>query len=231
MKFKLSNIASIGLIFSISISVNIANAGLIKNDLEWLDLSLTVGLTVNQVNTTVLNTTAYKDYRYATQGEVDTFWGGIFLDEFNNLASAQWAGLTGLYNTDYSGYLAGAWAHTYVPIGNVSTSNEGTIYFDKHIDGYYIFDIEGTGRNYGSYNGSFLQNEGDMVAFFKTTSLENLSNREVIRNINKDSVSTHYNHMIVRTHNDVPEPSTLAIFSLGLMGLASRRFKINHHRN
>jgi hypothetical protein len=36
---------------------------------------------------------------------------------------------------------------------------------------------------------------------------------------------SHYEQLVVRESQQVPEPSTLAIFALGIMGLASRRFK------
>ena len=62
-------------------------------------------------------------------------------------------------------------------------------------------------RTYSDYNGLGL-NHGDWQLTFNTTS-GSVSN---VNHANSDFVP-------------VPEPSTLAVFALGIMGLASRRFK------
>ncbi|WP_241242239.1 PEP-CTERM sorting domain-containing protein [Thalassotalea sp. G2M2-11] len=46
----------------------------------------------------------------------------------------------------------------------------------------------------------------------------------IVENYSRDGANLNYIRM-TRSSTDVPEPSTLAIFALGMMGLASRRFK------
>jgi hypothetical protein len=73
--------------------------------------------------------------------------------------------------------------------------------------------------------GWFADNQGSLSFAYS-----NMNNDAYVygRNVNYDSYKTHtsqhYSTMLVRSAN-VPEPSTLAIFALGMMGLASRRFK------
>jgi len=104
-----------------------------------------------------------------------------------------------------------------------------------------IFATSGTLRDYqnqnrsdvyiNEYNAEFYQFSADSIAFefniFTNSAYGQLSIQTYLENGFVGSKTVRFNN--IRTANiDVPEPSTLAIFALGMFGLASRKFKKNN---
>jgi len=68
-----------------------------------------------------------------------------------------------------------------------------------------------------------IEGDGDDATFVSDASLYDRGHNEGEMNLEREEWST----MLVRPppSNEVPEPATMAIFALGMIGLASRRFK------
>jgi len=210
MKFKFLNVALTSAVLSISIFVNIANAGLIDNgnttidtanNLEWLDLSYTEGLSFNEAMSSTF--VANENYRLATH------------DDLLSL---------------------------YVTVGfNVGSSNypgEGVLSLFKSLGCTY--DVE-CAENIGwrktrarYYNGQYSSNipaysftnwfETNGGRHFGGTFKENFWTPADRSHDTKDSnIATLLVRSTIAT--TVPEPSTLAIFALSMVGLVFRKFK------
>ncbi|MER2491115.1 PEP-CTERM sorting domain-containing protein [Catenovulum sediminis] len=219
--------------------------------LEWMSLDHTAGLSRDDIEdgfTDNYGTTwAAGEWEYATREQTETLlgslWGGVysgwssdnhdgaswFITNFGGLFWDTWSGTTrtdGKFNSD-------VWANldrTFFIFGagtecgaTTDYSCRGDVRAGKLLDGDmvathvvtlateisttgvtpgagvevgYFDEWNGIDAGYDSWNSTFPNN----LAFFHTGSL------------------------LVRAVN-VPEPSTIAIFALGMIGLASRRFK------
>lgn len=222
MKFKFLRAALASVMLFVSIG---ANASLIKNGLEWLDLNVSVGKTVNQVYSTVLNQRQYSAYRYATQSEADAFWSSYFLSSWSTATSEVWHKPEGLVDASYQNFLNQSYGYEYF-FTYTLTTEEGEILFNKIWDGIFIFDNGVDDASSASY---FTYAAGvtgwDAILKYSPQAYSSigvrLKSQEVSNNLNQ---SRYVNHLLVKNVK-VPEPSTLAIFALGMIGLASRRFK------
>ena len=54
-----------------------------------------------------------------------------------------------------------------------------------------------------------------------------LSHERTIPAVLRDGITVNVGSQVTEPSTDVPEPSTLAIFALGVLGLTTRRFKKN----
>ena len=219
MKFKFLKAALTSVMLFVSMG---ANAGFIKNGLEWLDLDVTVGKSVDQVYASVLSQEIYNEYRYATKTEVDAFWDDYFLPTFHSLTDNEWHLTEGYADSSYDNFLINAWRRDWAtPIEALAV--EGTYYYDKSYIGRYIFD---DGR-YSTLSQAYISNVRGLQgweAYNKTNYGSYIHVRGATAIQGNWQSDRQNNHMLVKNVS-VPEPSTLAIFALGLMGLASRRFK------
>jgi len=82
-----------------------------------------------------------------------------------------------------------------------------------------------------AYNAEFYEFTADSIAFefniFTNSAYGQLSIQTYLENGYVGSKTVRFNN--IRTANiDVPEPSTLSIFALGMFGLVSRKFKKNN---
>jgi hypothetical protein len=220
-------------------------------NLEWMSLDYTANLSRLDIKdgfTDRYGTTwAAGEWTHASRTQAETLigslWGGTyegysyasadgaawFMNNFGGLTYDTWEGTTRTAQTltnehwenidttnwiygspadcnpdkaqcSYSGHMVHADNRKYSPI---SALNIKTGLYERSIDTYsgsvgWFYETHGTAMGISNYN-------------YSTSNLYQ---------------SDDYGHMLVRV-TDVPEPSTLAIFVLGMVGLVSRRFK-NH---
>jgi hypothetical protein len=236
MKFKVLKSTFISLVIALSFNTYAGLINLIEKDvygngtdkgytldienynLEWLDLDEVDMFSYNQVKDGLPQ---FNGWRIATKNEV--------FDLFENIFST--------YDLMYQ-----------------NTINYESITFDETTDSRLgetkstfisIFDTIGGRLKYYDYgiqdhvrfSAFFDTGDTDVFGFFQLIGIESCngvcSQLGLGVHTSRDKDSAEYFHerqaqhdsvMLVRAI-DVPEPSTLAIFALGLMGLASRRFK------
>ncbi|WP_259366457.1 MULTISPECIES: PEP-CTERM sorting domain-containing protein [unclassified Colwellia] len=215
MKFKVLRTAITGLIFSVSCFLNIANAGLITKDYvalndglitidttsnqEWLDVSIFVGMNLQLLSGT--NQWSDAGFRLASTVEIFNLYknaGILYINDYNNIYD----------------------------LGDSSSANAASQLASQRL--YNM--LGGSPANFGGRSDIHgLQSDADNDGNAYLARLQT-SGRAAI-NTNGDSWGVTYTRheavgaFFVRDITDVPEPSTLAIFALGMIGLASRRFK------
>ncbi|MCJ8321967.1 MAG: PEP-CTERM sorting domain-containing protein [Colwellia sp.] len=217
MKFKFLNIIWISLILSASCLVNNANAGLIQDgeiitdtetNNEWFTLTSTLGFSYNEMllNFMDINSKFY-GFSYATFSDLETLING--------------QGYTGNYAMpDYnSGNMSAAQLllTTFGQTGsNVAARSDG------------MFQTDSVGfANWLVVLPSYNWNGPGATAVIAYDATGWGPHRAVAGWGNGNDMGSWIfkaDEPITGTAN-VPEPSTLAIFALGMIGLASRRFK------
>ena len=205
-----------------------ANAGLITdtaNDsfidettgIEWMDFGINNHLTYTQV-TEQLDTT-FSGWSLATQDQVYSLWANAFLGLGAHNELPNRFGIGQLYVTDGSNE-AGSVIY---PIAEIMGANlkqsEGTRYEDhmsrglfSGTDGLSVVSLDVQVGAYDDYSNP------DSATLVDNKSFDSLLSYE----------SAIFSTMLVKSSVDVPEPSTIAIFALGMFGLASRKFKKNN---
>jgi hypothetical protein len=205
MKFKFLKFLCIALSFTL---VSVSNAGLINSDylsagdnlaaydasqsLNWLDLSVSEGWTINNWASNVQQN---EGWRLATNTEVE------------NMLVSMFTTVNALNISSQSFVTASA---TALEINNFSSvfgqSSDNTRSYGLYVDEDSVWRMAGTddfGVNRTIWGAEFGNNYNNLAV----------------------SGSNWFAMYIVKKATNVPEPSTLAIFALGMMGLASRRFK------
>lgn len=212
MKFQIFRALTLSILL---ITSNIVSAGLItdtNNDtfidntsgLEWMDFGINNQYSFNQVKG--LLTTTYLGWELANQDQVLAMYDNAFGVDSQALPDGSpyfrygYRSKTFLLDTfDKMGYAfkSSYWSAAY---GWFLNDESKLSYFD-----FQVFAQAALTEVYGTKN-----NPDEDI----------------------DTVKPYYSTMLVRTFStqddvtqDVPEPSTLAIFALGMIGLASRRFK------
>ncbi len=225
MKFKFLKTVILGLVFSVNSLVSTANAGLIidngsfttVNELDWLDLTATQGLSVSQA---LANNSGWE---LATKTQ---FYSMYY--EFFNFRNDEVLGVSS--SVDW----------TNVASGVKLTFEENSDYASNSFSEFFGITVSGSYSDYlFSYSlGKYLADSGDYVT--AGVYVENYFEREdTLRTSMKQSVwwdddnptgneGKSFGTYLVRNATgvtEVPEPSTLAIFALAMIGLASRRIK------
>jgi hypothetical protein len=125
-----------------------------------------------------------------------------------------------VFGTGQSGEYWVAW----VDIGTWATAaNDVTVTSVGLGFNQFDFDLSSINLLAGTYWASFSGNSGlygSKVGSFGATMIQQLNNSS-----NSLRTNNYIPFQLNGTTRDVPEPSTLAIFALGMIGLASRRFK------
>jgi hypothetical protein len=209
MKFKFLNQFLIGLSVLLATS---ANAGLITDTssdsfidnttgLEWMDFGVNNIHTYSEVENLMSST--YQSWTLASQSQVIA----LFDNAFGNFA----------YQPSTS--------ELYRAASNNDVSNTNML---------AVMDRMGYGSTLDSIShGWFEDDQGGLSYLYTrhitagrgTGQLAYVSGLGVDWNSYRNNTNNNYSTMLVRQANHVPEPSTLAIFALGMIGLASRRFK------
>ena len=213
MKFKFLNIALVSLVFSITFLSSLANAELIKightisdtdTGLDWFALTATTGNSYNTMSSLLSDSNSiYFGYEYASFQQLKTLWQS-------------------------AGYISTITPTADLRGGN-STNNNANDFLALQIL-TELFGVTGTNccdRSSGIYKATsgterLIWDWMTETQQYSTTWTQIKANPEAT----SWSVDNEIGHWLTReTPKDVPEPATIVIFALGIMGLASRRFK------
>jgi hypothetical protein len=206
-----------------------ANAGLIVNGTEWLDMSVTNGMSRLQVEQNVLTQAEYQDYEYASVTMINDLYIKMVGAHFvaNDDIASGWIVINGLTTEEE---MISEWFKTIAGSTNGDSIN-GHL-FDNYSKGYIQTERNPSMGSHQAFNAGYFNmqyNDNDeYYAFFDraASSWANLGS-PVGNAVPVSWSSNSLSHALVRSV-DVPEPSTLAIFALGMFGLASRKFKKNN---
>ncbi|MGK0235656.1 MAG: hypothetical protein ACI9EK_002196 [Psychroserpens sp.] len=213
MRFKFLNTALVSLVFIITCLTSVANAELIKTGniisdtdtgLDWFALTATTGNSYNTMSSLFSDSNSiYFGYEYASFQQLETLWQS-------------------------AGYISTITPTADLYGGNKTNNNANDFLALQLLTG--LFGVTGTNccdRSSGIYKAT---SGTDRLIWDWMTETQQYSTTWTQIKANPEATSWSFNneigHWLIReTPKDVPEPSTLAIFALGLIGLASRRFK------
>ncbi|WP_233558180.1 PEP-CTERM sorting domain-containing protein [Alginatibacterium sediminis] len=224
MKNKFLKAVFAGTILSLS---TLANAGVILDTdrdsfidsatgLEWIDFGINNGQSYNYVSSQLNSGGVYEGWSLATSEQVYTMWANAFLGIGADYENANHYGRGQLHANDGQSEFGSVFSAIFLAMGHNKKYDEGTISEHHEATGLFISQDEiglvQTRSNIGPLESLFVDD---------TVKLKLVKNFIRPREIKDDELST----MLVRSAVDVPEPSTLAIFALGMISLTSRRFK------
>lgn len=218
--FKKSLLSSSLLALSLSASAGIItdtnNSSFIDNvqNLEWMDFGQNNLLTYNQVNNLINSSANTDNWRLATEEQAISLWINLFSNK----------GSTANYFDIDNNYLM-----------NFSDYSGSKLHWDLYeIMGYNIVHTEFEGQDIGTSRGLVANALGGLTSFNFGSSTNGSStvsaeNHKSTDQFYKTHTSEYYSTLLVRDYTGnatvpVPEPSTIAIFTLAIFGLASRKF-------
>lgn len=228
-----------GFVASFALAVSgFANAGLVERNFqtagdglltyddvtgyEWLDLSLNIGRNYNSVAADLQTGGAYEGFRYATRSEYETLWAGTSYDHVNWYSATYAGDVDEVQRAALIGELLGYTFDT-VKLGQCILSNASYCYRENM---GILSDIDSrTGYHWLTHMDfvdSLLDSNSNVggVSYWYT----GYGKPDFVEG--SDSYfDQRVSSWLVRDHVEVPEPSTLAIFALGMIGFASRRSK------
>jgi hypothetical protein len=217
MKLKFIKSTIITIILS---TTSIANAGLIVGNYEYMDLGLTTSKTNAQIDTMILNDAGLNGYAIATDVDAALLYGMLPGPDNRN---GQWAALDastfGMAHLDILQFFMGG--HTQAYGRTLALSPQLTM--DSQVHGYLRY-IDSAFLTAESGHINIALKDGDPVAILDRNWPDsyNILNSDTSTGDYSAASLVNYQSLYKR-HVDVPEPTTLAIFTLGLMGLGIRR--------
>ena len=225
---KTAKVALAATVLSMCSMVNLAQAGIIdtsndsfiddNSNLEWLDFNITSNQSYNSVVENLDSGEIYDGWRLATMDEVTSLYSNAFFD----LADS-WREYP---DNDVPSILAKA----------NNNKNINGIYGDSNFE--QVFDAMGA-SNYATGDGydtthALYEDSGGNLAYFQLIDRKTADNVDIARlywgfgtitDNYRTTGGTSRSTMLVRGASEVPEPSSLAIFALGIIGLAFRTNK------
>jgi len=194
-----------------------ANAGLIVDTaddsfidattgLEWMDFGINNHLSYSGVVAQL--PTTYSEWRLATESEVVDLWHNAF---FEGSSYAQEYATGGVYSS-YRALNDAAGMSSFDAAFDAMSTNVNNVAIG------WFADTTG-GLSYAQYIDRHLVSN----QLTNTDDAAYMTGRNTPYSEYQFSTDPQYSTMLVRS--SVPESSTLAIFALGMIGLASRRFK------
>ena len=241
MNFKLFKAISVGIVFAATAMVNIANAGLITaiGDVDAVNINsraanvtLLDNLLGNNTNVLIIGSWANNSRVTGLTSHWSSLAGvSVSTSAVSNIASADLSGF------DFLFYMQSAFALNTATVATQQTINN---FISNSGDFLFVSQNLGNAARSDSYN-TFLSGIGSSM----NTSTSNCSGSSIF---SSDALTSGVNNFIINgcngvtggtalvTNNgvvsvayenvsQVPEPSTLAIFALSMIGLASRKFK------
>lgn len=189
-----------------------ANAGLIvdtaddsfidaSTGLEWMDFGINNHLSYNGVVAQL--PTTYSEWRLATESEVVDLWHNAF---FGDSAVSRESSTA----HEYSSYRA---------LNGRSGASAFADEFSAMSTNMFGFALGWFADTTGGLSYAYFQDNN--IRF--DTDVATVYGRNISYSGYEQAQHPYYSTLLVRS--SVPEPSTLAIFALGMIGLASRRFK------
>lgn len=196
-----------GLIASVALTVsNFASAGLIESD--YLSSGDNLSVTDTATNLEWLDLSVSTSWTFSN-------WASL-VEQNKGWRLASYSEVENLFNTAFPTYSA-----VHGGAGYVDTTDPTLI--QNFIDFRALFGTtvmnSGGVDTYGLFKNEFNNNEMMGASRWAGTY------RIFSTNFNSSVSEVNNGLYIVRDATDVPEPSTLAIFALSLIGLASRKFK------
>lgn len=219
MKSKYLNFLS-GLILSGSCLINIANAGLIDTDsdsfidsntqLEWIDFGINNDMSYDQVVDQLVYGGTYYGWRLATSEEVYEMWSDTFLELGALHEDLDYYGLGQFKLLDGKNVIGSVFSDAFSVIGFNAAGGGG------YPSGTGLFEgtdgLSSISFNYYAKSHLDIWN-WDGVSFRDDSNLD----------AERTNIGSGLSTMLIK----VPEPSSLGIFALSIMGLATYRFKKN----
>jgi len=222
MKYVILTLFVIGLFSSTSQASIISFNGYVHDDstdivtgggLEWLQWDVTDGMTINQA------LASNSGWRLATNTEMSTLFNsftfGLLFDSDENTSQSlqtPWDLTEVSPYLDFVSLFGNTWTeatldHASEPLFSSSA------WFGTDLDNDTFYNYSFVNDDFLNSNGSSLMpHSAGMVADFNFNSADSASDRRGVA--------------LVKTITTVPEPSTVAIFSLGILGLIIRKQKI-----
>jgi hypothetical protein len=220
MKFKLMKTILLPIVMCVS---SFANAGLILGSQEFLDLGATTGKTQLQVEAMIAGDNSLAGYVLATNVDMANIWQSL---PYMQDSVTGWRGLSS--NTQTVSEIL-EWLYVGTQSYDYGSTSTGST-----PDGNRTFNTQSYGQLFYKNKDTNIINSGVFNVLYDHGTPTMILNRELNGNFNLANMDTTSGHtwsqqgskhsLFVRA-TTVPEPSTLAIFALGMMGLASRRFK------
>ncbi len=239
----LSTCASAGLIEEIDIFNNGTNKGFSESSmaLEWLDLSVTYGQSISDVNQRL--SSDLLGYRWAKESEVLSLWHSVFFQYMGQdslpvltgdaipFVTGVWFGANTLSAGSNSNLFFESLSILGAPAIRTTTNEIGFTYSNQRVIGYFESKFNNYGYALASLNDKALYRGCDPAPCFEESRRDSASvwyfdgASPLYKNTPNNTSFSDASSFLVKDVAQVPEPSTLAIFALGLIGLSSRRFK------
>lgn len=206
--------------------VGSANATIIKNDLEWLEFSSTVGLSRDTVEATLLSPGGtFAGYRYASRLETAMLLDSYVTGEIKNVDDG-WRKSTSLYAAAFINQFGATATFNYYAPTRFTNTLEGQVEFDSQRQAvfYYGLDTETFSSNTATYYGfvSSLTLETDSQAgYFMNT---NGTDPQYLTpsTIGDSTGNWNFASLLAREippPTPTPEPATMLLMGTGLAGL------------
>ncbi|PCH94457.1 MAG: hypothetical protein COB83_11425 [Gammaproteobacteria bacterium] len=211
-----SSIASAGLI------VDTANDSFIDTttSIEWMDFGINNGESFNFVASQLGTGGKYFNWMLPTKEQVYAMWATAFLNLGADVEEPNNTGTGQLYASDGGGVFGSVFTNIFQSMGYNSTYSQNTGNELYQSLGWFV------GTDGLSYVSSNQYSDRIGIGFSPdNVTLYDSVNYDANKNYNNNTYSTLLIKKDTLNSTTVSEPTTLAIFALAIMGLASRRYK------